>query len=68
MTYEHVVLNDDAFTNKAVAGYLASISDAGILLDLDECADLGLISDFAAVEIYELREPHILAQLHVACD
>ncbi len=51
-----------AFADKTVAGNLASASNSGILLDLDKGADLCLVSDFAAVEIDELRKPHILAQ------
>src|ERR1019366_6299729 len=66
--YKYVVFHDDAFTNKRMAGYLATLSDNGILLDLDECAYLRLAANFAAVQVYKVRELYILPQFHVARD
>src|SRR6266568_6745657 len=40
---EDVVLNGYAFTDEGVAGDLAVAPDPGVLLDLDKCADLGVI-------------------------
>src|SRR5271156_1898980 len=51
---EDVVLDDHAFADKRVAGYFAALADPCISLDLHECADLCLVSDFTSVEIYEL--------------
>ena len=41
--------------------------DAGVLLDLDEGADLGLVADLAAVKVDErgLRDSHILTELDI---
>jgi hypothetical protein len=64
---EDIVLNRYALTDKAVTRYLAAASDAGILLDLDKCAYLRLVADFATVQVDELREPDILAKFDVAC-
>jgi hypothetical protein len=51
-----------------VTGDLAAAADSGILLNLDKCADLRLVSDFASIEIDEFRETHVLAQLDIVCD
>ena len=39
--------------------------DFRVLLDLDECADLGFVADLAAVQIDELRQLDVFAQLDV---
>src|SRR4029077_17051027 len=47
------------------AGDFAVAADPGVLLDLDKRADLGVIANFAAVQVDELREFDVLAQLDV---
>ena len=58
----------DALADKCVAGDLAALADASILLNFNECADLCIVSDFAPIEIDELRQPHVLPQLDVSSD
>ena len=58
----------DAFTDEGVARNLAALAHGCVLLDFDECADLGLIADFAAVKIDELGELDVSSQLHVWSD
>ena len=41
---------------------------AGVLLDLDKGADLGVVADLAAVQVDELRQLDVLAQLDVGGD
>jgi hypothetical protein len=50
-----------------MGGNLATCSNGGVALDLDEGADLGLVADLAAVEVDErgLRDSHILTQLDI---
>ena len=61
-----VVLNDDAFADKGVAGYLAALADKGIFLNFDECADFCIASNLATVQIDEFCEPDVFTQLDVA--
>jgi hypothetical protein len=68
MSDEHVVLNDDAFTDKAVTGDLAASTDAGVFLDFDECPDLGLGPNLAPIEVYEFGETDVLPQFDVVRD
>ena len=39
-----------------------------VLLDLDKCADLCVVADLATVEIDELRQLNIFAELDVGSD
>ena len=48
-----------------VARYLAALPDAGILLNLNKCPDFGLVPDLAPVEIDELRQPYVFAELYI---
>ena len=50
---EDVVLDDDAFAYKSMAGDLATFAHGNIFLDFHECADLCLVPDLASVEIDE---------------
>src|SRR5262249_8252137 len=68
MSYEDVLLDSDAFADKSVAGDLAVAPDPGVLLDLDKRADLGVITNLTAVQVDELREFDVLAQLDVGSD
>jgi hypothetical protein len=45
---------------------LTVLSDLGVLLDLDEGADLGVIPNFASVEIDKPAQPNVLAELDVS--
>src|ERR1700733_13709866 len=49
MPDENLVLDGDPFTDKRVAGDLASLTDLGVLLNLYERPDLGLVTNLAAV-------------------
>ena len=60
---KYVVLNSHALADEAVTRYLAAFPDAHVLLDLDEGADLCLVTDLAAVEIDEFRKPHVSPSL-----
>jgi hypothetical protein len=44
-----------------MAGDLAPPADGGVLLDLDEGADLRVVADFAAIQVDELREFDVFA-------
>ena len=65
MTDKNVVLYNNAFTDKRVAGNLAALAHGCILLDFDERADLRLVSNFATIEINKFRETDIFTQLDV---
>ena len=65
MADKDVVFNGDAFTDKGVTGNLAAPADAGILLNLNERSNLRFIADLASVEVDELGQFHIAAQLYV---
>src|SRR2546425_2811162 len=65
---EHLVLERHALADEGVARHLAAAADAGALLDLDEGPDLGAVADLAAVEVDELVEDDVLAELDVGCD
>src|SRR5258708_31830858 len=68
MADEHVVLNLYSFTHKRMARNFAAFSHTRILLDFNESAYLGFIADFAAVQIDELGEPDVLAELYTRRD
>jgi len=62
---ENVVLDRHAFADKSVTGNFAVFADKSVLLDLHERADLGVVADRAAVQIYEIKNFHVLAELDV---
>ena len=62
---EDLILNGDALTDKSVALNFAVSADSGVFLYLDEGANLGAVTDGAAVEIDEIVELDIVAQLYV---
>jgi hypothetical protein len=51
---EHVILNRYTLTYKGVTRNLAVFADAGILLNFNEGANLGLLTDLTAIQVYEL--------------
>jgi hypothetical protein len=65
---EDVVLDRDSFTDERVARYLAALADGGILLNFNECSDLGFIADFASVEVDELGEFDVPSELYIRRD
>src|SRR5207237_1285299 len=67
MTDADLVLDGDAFADEAVRGDFAASANAGVFLDLDEGADLGVVADGAAVEVDEgsVVDLHPLAKLDV---
>jgi hypothetical protein len=62
---EYIVLDDNAFADKTVAGDLTTFAHRHIFLDFHERTDLRLIPDLAPVQIYELREPDIGSQFYI---
>ena len=65
MTDEHVVLNGDAFANKAMAGDLAVLPDGCVLLDFNKGSDFRVLSDLAAVKVDEFRKLNPASQFHI---
>src|SRR5580704_14031115 len=68
MTDKNVIFNVYALADECVARNLAPASDPCVLLDLDECPNLGFVPNFATVEIYELRELYVFTELDGRCD
>ena len=60
-----LVFDRDPFTNEGVARYFAPPADLGILLNLDKCPNLRLITDLATIEVDEWRELHVVPHLDV---
>src|SRR5208337_3591245 len=65
MTDEDIVLDGHSLADKGVARDLAPFADLGVFLHLNKCSDLCLVPDFAAIEIDELRQFDIHAQLYI---
>src|SRR5688572_8721544 len=61
MSNEHVILDRHAFADKSMAGNFDMPTNFRPLLDLDEGADLRIITDFTPVEINEVIDGHLLA-------
>ena len=59
---EHAVFDRDAFTDEGVTGNFAVLAHGGILLNLDERADFGVVAHRASVQIDELRQLDVLSQ------
>jgi hypothetical protein len=51
-----------------VAGDFAAPADFGSFLDFDKSADLGLIPDFAAIQVRETEDFDAPAQFHRRCN
>ena len=54
MTDKCLILNGDTFTNEAVRRNLAAGPDGGVLLNLDEGSNLGVVPYRATVEVDEI--------------
>jgi hypothetical protein len=65
---KHIVLNDDAFTDKGVAGDFAVFANTGILLDFHKRTDFCFVSDHASVQIDEFRKSDVFPELNVVRD
>lgn len=65
MADEYVVLDRDAFANKAMAGDFAIFSNPYVLLDFDKSPDFRVFPDVAAVKVDELRQFDAAGQFHV---
>jgi hypothetical protein len=65
MSDEYLVFDRDSFANERMARDFATTAHASALLDFDERPNLGVIANFAAVEIREREDLDPLAKLHV---
>lgn len=67
MSDEDVIFDCDSLANETVRGDLAPAPDTGILLNLDEGPDPGIVAHSAAVQIDEIRlkDLHSVAQYYV---
>src|SRR4029077_8568235 len=65
---ECVVLNRHAFADECMTRNLAVLSHSGVLLNFDERANLRVFTDFAAVQIDELRKLYALTELYIGSD
>jgi hypothetical protein len=61
---KNVIFNIHALTDERVRGDLAVLTNPGVLLNLDKRANLGVISDFAAVQVHEIKDLDVFAKLH----
>jgi hypothetical protein len=68
MPYKNVVFDDHTFTNECMTRDLATLADNCVLLDLNEGANLGLVSDVAPINIDEARKLYIFAKTHIAAN
>lgn len=68
VTDKDVLFNLHSFADKRVARNLAPRPDSRVFLNLNECADLGLIADFTAVQVDEPREFDAFAELDIRRD
>ena len=65
VTNEDLVLNGHSFTNETVAADLAAASNLCALLYFDERANLGVVANFAAVQVRKTKNPNSLPQLNI---
>src|SRR5262249_46211215 len=63
---EHVVLDRDALADERVARDLDVPPDPSAFLDLDERPDLRVVPDLAAIQVHEVENLDVLAELDVA--
>ena len=65
---KNLVLDRDAFTDKAMRGNFAVTAYACTSLNLDERADARAVADLAAIEINEVMDFDVAAELDVRRD
>lgn len=68
VSYEHLVLDGDAFANEGVAGDLATSADHRVFLDLDEGADTRMVTDSTPVQVHEAMNRRVRGYLNVRGD
>ena len=68
MSDEDVVLDGHAFTDEAVAGDLAVLSDSGPFLYFDERPYFGVVADFTAIEVHEVLDLYVVPKFYVRGD
>src|SRR6516165_325039 len=65
---EDVVFDGDPLAHEGVARDLASLADGRVLLNFDKGSDFCLVSNFATVEVDELRELYIRPEFDRGCN
>jgi hypothetical protein len=65
MTDKDIILNDDAFTNKCMAGDLTVFADLRTFLDLYKVYDLAVVNYLTAIEILEIIDFNIFPQYNI---
>jgi len=65
MSNESLVLDRHPLADKGVAGDLDAASDLRPFLNLDKRPDPGVIADFSSIQVDEVPDDHIFAQLHI---
>lgn len=68
MTDENLVFDRHAFADETMRGDFAAASDLRSLLNFDKGPDLGLVANFATVEIRECENTNVLSEFDVGCD
>lgn len=51
MSHENIIFDGDAFANEGMRGNLASASNGGVLLNLEEGSDIGIVAYGGALEV-----------------
>ncbi len=65
---EDFIFNRDGFADKTVTRYFAVTPYPRVLLNLDESSDFGSVTNFAAVEIYEVINNDIAPEFYIRRD
>ena len=65
MSDEYLIFDRDSFANERMARDFATTAHASTFLNFDERPNLGVIANFATVEIRECEDLDPLAKLHV---
>src|SRR5206468_191330 len=65
VTDQDIILDSDTLADKGVALYFTILANPSSLLDLNECANLRIISDFAAIEIDEIVDFYTFTKLDI---
>jgi hypothetical protein len=68
VTNKHVIFDPDTFTDKRMARDLHVFTNNRILLNLDECADLAVVANRAAVKVDESEDAYVFTETHVRSD
>jgi hypothetical protein len=68
MADENLIVDRDAFTDKAMRGNFAVAADARTFLDLDKRADARAVADLTAIEINEVMDFDVAPEFDVRRD